>query len=143
MKKVILPLMTIALAFLSTYCRSADDAADAQAQKIAGDFFQAYAKTFASGDAKAIAACWKSDGEIVDPEGMRIIGRDAIEKILRGIFQRTSRQQSDDRIAFRQTGWRGRHRGGDHAENRSADHEIVSIRWARWWCWSRRRTANG
>jgi uncharacterized protein (TIGR02246 family) len=87
MKKVILPLLTIAAVFVSTYCRSADDAADTQARKIAGDFFRAYSKTFATGDAKAVAANWKADAEIVDPEGLRIIGRDAIEKTYAEFFK--------------------------------------------------------
>jgi hypothetical protein len=74
MKKVILPVAVVVFSFIAADCRSADEAAEKQAQKIAGDFFQSYAKIFGSGAAKALSALWKSDGEIVDPEGMRIIG---------------------------------------------------------------------
>jgi uncharacterized protein (TIGR02246 family) len=86
MKKVILPLMAVTVMIFTVPCRAADEAADAQARKIAGEVFQAYSKTFATGDAKALSAFWKSDGEIVDAEGMRIAGRDAIEKTFAEFF---------------------------------------------------------
>lgn len=86
MKKTNLPLIAVALMFFSADCRAADDAAVAQAKKIAGEVFQSYTKTFNAGDAKALAAFWKSDGEIVDAEGMRTIGREAIEKVFAEFF---------------------------------------------------------
>jgi uncharacterized protein (TIGR02246 family) len=89
MKKYIASLFAAAFLFLAADCRAAEDA-DAQAKKIAGDFFQAYSKAFASGDAKAIAAGWKSDGEIVDPEGLKIVGREDIEKMYAEFFKEHS-----------------------------------------------------
>ncbi|MCC6124043.1 MAG: hypothetical protein IT426_03705 [Pirellulales bacterium] len=86
MKKVILPLTAVALAFFTSFCLAADDSADARAKKIAGDFFQSYSRTFASGNAEALSAHWKSDGEIVDAEGMRTLGRAAIEKTFADFF---------------------------------------------------------
>ena len=86
MKKFLLPLLAVAFVSFSAYCRSADDAADAQAEKIAGEVFRSYAKAFAAGDAKALSAFWKSDGEIVDAEGMRTLGRAAIEKTFAVFF---------------------------------------------------------
>jgi uncharacterized protein (TIGR02246 family) len=86
MKKFILPLMTASLMLISANCRAADDSASVEAKKIAGDFFKSYTKTFDSGDAKALSALWKSDGEVVNSEGMRILGRESIEKAFAELF---------------------------------------------------------
>jgi uncharacterized protein (TIGR02246 family) len=86
MKKFILPLLSVALLFAAARCFAADDPAATATQKIAADFFGAYTRAFNSGDAKAVAACWKSDGEIVDAEGMRTVGREAIEKAFAELF---------------------------------------------------------
>jgi uncharacterized protein (TIGR02246 family) len=88
MKKVTLPLLAVAFMFCAADCRAADDAATVQAKKTAGEFFQAYTKTFDAGNAKALSAFWKTDGEIVDAEGMRTIGREAIEKAFKEFFEK-------------------------------------------------------
>jgi uncharacterized protein (TIGR02246 family) len=84
MNKLIFPLATVICVSFVLPCRSADDAA---AKKTADEVFQAYAKAFAAGDAKALAALWKNDGEIVDEEGMRIVGRAAIEEMYAEFFK--------------------------------------------------------
>ena len=85
MKKIILQLAAAIMVFTAS-CRAADEAAVAEAKKTAGDMFQSYTKTFDAGDAKALAAFWKSDGEIVDAEGMQTVGRAAIEKMFADFF---------------------------------------------------------
>ena len=50
--------------------------------------FAQYEKAFNAGDAKAIGALWKSDGEFVDPLGNRIVGREDIEKLFADYFSR-------------------------------------------------------
>jgi uncharacterized protein (TIGR02246 family) len=45
-----------------------------------------YEKTFNKGDAKAVAAFWTSDGELVDETGRVLKGREAIEKEFATIF---------------------------------------------------------
>jgi uncharacterized protein (TIGR02246 family) len=89
MRKNILPFAAMLILSAAVNCHSADDAV-AQSKKIAGDFFQTYTKTFDSGDAKALSALWKSDGEIVDAEGMRIIGREAVEKAFGEFFEKNT-----------------------------------------------------
>jgi uncharacterized protein (TIGR02246 family) len=86
MKKIILPPLAVAFAFFTCLSLAADDPAEVQAKKIAGDVFQSYARAYASGNAEAVAAHWKSDGEIVDAEGMRTLGRAAIEKTFADFF---------------------------------------------------------
>ena len=51
--------------------------------------FGKYEKAFNAGDAKAIGALWKSDGEFIDPMGDKIVGREAIEKLFQDFFSRT------------------------------------------------------
>ncbi len=50
--------------------------------------FAKYEKAFNAGDAQAIGALWKSDGEFVGPLGNRIVGREAIEKLFQDYFSR-------------------------------------------------------
>ena len=45
-----------------------------------------YEKAFNAGDAKAIGALWKSDGEFIEPLGNKVVGRDAIEKLFQEFF---------------------------------------------------------
>jgi uncharacterized protein (TIGR02246 family) len=88
MKKIL--SMTLALfCFFAAECRAADDVT-LEAQKIAGDFFRIYAKTFDSGDAKALSGLWIPEGEIVNAEGLRIIGREAIEKTFAEFFAKNA-----------------------------------------------------
>ncbi len=47
---------------------------------------EAYEKDFAAGNAKALADAYLSDGELVDPSGRTIKGREAIEKEFADIF---------------------------------------------------------
>jgi uncharacterized protein (TIGR02246 family) len=51
--------------------------------------FARYEKAFNAGDAKAIGALWKSDGEFIDPLGNKIAGREAIQKVFQDFFSRT------------------------------------------------------
>ncbi len=51
--------------------------------------FGRYEKAFNAGDAKAIGALWKIDGEFIDPMGNKIVGREAIEKLFQDFFSRT------------------------------------------------------
>jgi uncharacterized protein (TIGR02246 family) len=51
--------------------------------------FAKYEKAFNAGDAKAIGALWKSDGEFIDPAGNKIVGREAIEKLFQDFFSQT------------------------------------------------------
>jgi uncharacterized protein (TIGR02246 family) len=81
---MIFSVATVACMFFALPCRSADDAA---AKKSADEVFQAYSKAFAAADAKAIAGLWKNDGEIVDEEGMRTVGRTAIEEMYAAFFK--------------------------------------------------------
>jgi uncharacterized protein (TIGR02246 family) len=90
MRKAILPLAAVVFCLVAADCRSADKKVDETAKKVAGEFFDSYKKIFNAGDAKALAALWKADGEIVDAEGMRILGRDAIEKLFTEFFAKNS-----------------------------------------------------
>lgn len=47
---------------------------------------EAFVATFNKGDAKALAAFFTADGDIVDPEGQHIKGRKAIEDVYRKYF---------------------------------------------------------
>src|SRR5690606_4847088 len=47
---------------------------------------EAYEKDYAAGNAKALADAFMSDGELVDPNGRTIKGREAIEKEFADIF---------------------------------------------------------
>ncbi len=68
---------------------------DEKAIRSLGD---AFARSFAAGDAKAIAAMYTEDGELIDENGARAQGRPAIEELYAGIFQ--SRPHSTIDIAI-------------------------------------------
>jgi uncharacterized protein (TIGR02246 family) len=52
-----------------------------EAHPVIDQVFAQYEKAFNAGDAKAIGALWKSDGEFVNALGDRIVGREAIVKL--------------------------------------------------------------
>ncbi len=56
---------------------------------VINQVFAKYEKAFNAGDAKAIGALWKSDGEFIDPMGNKIVGREAVEKLFQDFFSRT------------------------------------------------------
>jgi uncharacterized protein (TIGR02246 family) len=47
---------------------------------------RAFVDAFNKGDAKAVAALWTKDGDYIDDEGQRYVGREAIEKVYAGFF---------------------------------------------------------
>jgi uncharacterized protein (TIGR02246 family) len=57
-----------------------------KAHPVIDQVFAQYEKAFNSGDAKAIGALWKSDGEFVNALGDRIVGREAIVKLFEDYF---------------------------------------------------------
>jgi uncharacterized protein (TIGR02246 family) len=68
---------------------------DEKAIRALGD---AFARSFAAGDAKTIAAMYTEDAELIDENGERVQGRPAIEELYAGIFQ--SRPHSTIDIAI-------------------------------------------
>ena len=62
--------------------RSAPSGDEAAIRATAAD----YEKAFNKGDAKAVAASWAADGELVDETGRVLKGREAIEKEFAAIF---------------------------------------------------------
>jgi uncharacterized protein (TIGR02246 family) len=56
---------------------------------VIDQIFAKYEKAFNAGDAAAIGALWKTDGEFIDPAGDKIVGREAIEKLFKEFFSRT------------------------------------------------------
>ena len=58
----------------------------------------AFARAFAAGDAKAVAAMFSEDAELIDENGERVQGRRAIEELFAEIFQ--SRPHSTIDIAI-------------------------------------------
>jgi uncharacterized protein (TIGR02246 family) len=57
-----------------------------EAHPVIDQVFAQYEKAFNSGDAKAIGALWKSDGEFVNALGDRVVGREAIVKLFEDSF---------------------------------------------------------
>jgi uncharacterized protein (TIGR02246 family) len=47
---------------------------------------EAFVEAFHKGDAKAVAACWTTDGDYIDVAGRQIKGREAIEKAFTDFF---------------------------------------------------------
>jgi uncharacterized protein (TIGR02246 family) len=66
---LIVPVMGLGLA-----AGTLDDSA--ALKKASGDFAAAWNKH----DAKAVAACWAKDGDLIDPEGVMSVGSAEIEK---------------------------------------------------------------
>jgi uncharacterized protein (TIGR02246 family) len=58
----------------------------ARQHPVIGQVFAKYEKAFNAGDAKAIGALWKKDGEFVDPLNNRIVGRETIERLFEDFF---------------------------------------------------------
>lgn len=75
------------LSTISARAVETDRAADSH--PVISQIFANYEKAFNAGDAKAIGALWKNDGEFIDPLGNKIVGREAIEKLFRDFFSRT------------------------------------------------------
>jgi len=68
---------------LAAYCGAPNQAraVDTEAEEAA--IFKAaerFVEAFHNGDAKAVAACWTTDGDYVDDRGKQFAGREAIEK---------------------------------------------------------------
>jgi uncharacterized protein (TIGR02246 family) len=61
--------------------------ANAEDEKAITQTQAAYLKAFKAGDAKALAACWTTDGEFVDAAGKAFHGRAAIEKEFAAFFK--------------------------------------------------------
>jgi uncharacterized protein (TIGR02246 family) len=57
-----------------------------EAHPVIDQVFAQYEKAFNSGDAKAIGALWKNNGEFVNALGDRIVGREAIVKLFEDYF---------------------------------------------------------
>ena len=82
----------VAALFAAASATSASAQAAAKPQKPVADeaairaSAEEYQKAFNKGDAKALAASWTTDGELVDERGRMFHGRDAIEKEFEAIF---------------------------------------------------------
>jgi uncharacterized protein (TIGR02246 family) len=70
------------VSFLDETKAGVPDETKAAIQKLAEAFVEAFHK----GDAKALAAFWTADGDLIDQTGKRIQGRDAIEEALSSQF---------------------------------------------------------
>ncbi len=66
---------------------AADETPPDNARPVVEQMLKAYAKAFESGDAEALGALWKKDGEFIDQTGMHVFGRDEIQKQYAEFFQ--------------------------------------------------------
>jgi uncharacterized protein (TIGR02246 family) len=82
--------MAVILSLISTIpARAVEVDKTVASHPVIDQVFAKYEKAFNAGDAKAIGALWKSDGEFIDPMGNKIAGREAIEKLFQDFFSRT------------------------------------------------------
>ncbi|MGD0653484.1 MAG: nuclear transport factor 2 family protein [Thermoguttaceae bacterium] len=90
MSRISITTITVILGLISTIsARAVDTDPSAASHPVIDQVFAKYEKAFNAGDAKAIGALWKSDGEFIDPLGDKIVGREAIEKLFQDFFART------------------------------------------------------
>jgi uncharacterized protein (TIGR02246 family) len=90
MSRISITPITVILGLISTIsARAVETDPSTASHPVINQVFAKYENAFNAGDAKAIGALWKSDGEFIDPLGDKIVGREAIEKLFQDFFSRT------------------------------------------------------
>jgi len=85
-KQTILWIVVTLLGFCGFYDRSGGAEPDTSVRQEIEAFLAAYTKAFDDGDARAVAAFWKDDAELIDAAGDRLVGREALQKSFEAFF---------------------------------------------------------
>jgi len=85
--------LSVLIVFAAFHAQAAEKASPTKVETEIRSAVAALQEAFNRGDAKAVAACWTSDGEFVGPNAEEIIGRDKIQTAFGEFFAKHAKSK--------------------------------------------------